>query len=106
MTYQQRLESVKRLDDDQVKQAKADQARHTTYERNIEAVRAICDALQAGPCRKTDLVKTAADNSCISKRNITQALHDHTGEKLADNQFWTMTKEANNAAVYTLNEFL
>ena len=53
MTYPQRLESVKRLDDDQVKQAKTDQARKATYERNIEAIRAIREVLEPGPCRKT-----------------------------------------------------
>jgi hypothetical protein len=106
MTYLERLESIQRLDDEQVKQAKADSAKQATYERNIEAIRAIRDALQAGPCRKTDLVKTAAENSCISKPKIIQALHDHTGKKLSDNQFWTMAKETNNAAVYSLSEFL
>lgn len=106
MTYQQRLESVQRLDDDQIKQAKAEQARQATYDRNLDAIRAIREVLQAGSCSKTDLVKTASQNSGVSKKLIIQALDDHAGNKSDENQFWTVDKEANNAAVYSLNEFL
>lgn len=101
--YYARLESIEEVGAEE--RAKAEQRKRleSTLERNQQAIEAIKDCIRDGITQKTALIKNAHDNSGVSKSKISKALSEHTGSNVAENQFWHINVEDNNAHVYQFN---
>lgn len=101
--YHARLESVEEVGAEE--RAKAEQRKRleSILERNQQAIEAIKDCIRDGITQKTALIKTAHENSGVSKSKISKALSEHTGSNVAENQFWHINVEDNNAHVYQFN---
>ena len=106
ISYQQRLDSVRALGEDEKKAAEKHKAMDAMLERNQEAINAIKDAIRNGVTKKTELIKAAMEISLLSKTTVARALKDHTGLSLAENQFWHVNIEDKNAHVYQLNPYV
>jgi len=103
-SYQERLDSVRAVDDDERQTAERQKALSDTLERNREAVEAIRECLLAeSEMKKTDLIKAAIDRSGVSRAKVIKALRDHTGKSTRDKQFWHADVRDKNAHVYRLN---
>lgn len=101
--YYGRLESVKAVSDEERQAAEEQKRLDLMLERNREAVKAIKDALRDGSQKKTDLVKSAHENSGVSRSKIQRALKEHAGKSIADYQYWHLDIQDKNAHVYALN---
>jgi hypothetical protein len=101
--YFDRLESVMAIDDDERQRAEYQRAMEIKLQKNRLAVDAIMDCIREGITSKTELIKTAAKNSGIPKKKITQALTDHTGPDTSKNQFWFIEIGEHNVNNYRLN---
>ena len=104
LSYQARLDSVRRVTGNEQQEAERRRDLERQYERNREGVEAIKEALSEGHTKKTELITSAMHRSGASRKAITRALREHTGSNPADYQFWTVSREDKNASVYTLNK--
>ncbi len=101
-TYQDRLDSVKPLNEAELKQAQEARRRDELLAHNREAVEAITSCLLEGITLKTELIKEATERSTVSKAKIKTALVDHTGA----GQLWSVEVQGKNAHNYYLNRIL
>jgi len=101
--YDERLESVEEVGREERQAAEKQKKLNAILERNQLAVDAIKDCINENINKKTELIREASDRSGLSKKKITRALSDHTGENIDENQFWYVDKQDKNAHVYQLN---
>lgn len=102
-SYVDRLNSVRPISDFEKRQLEVRQELEQKLANNREAIDAIRTAIQDGKTNKTTLVTEAMKSSGISKKKILKALGDHEGKFQKDGKFWTCTRGADNANIYTLN---
>lgn len=103
VTYQERLDSVRLVGDEERQEVERRNRLDAMLERNREAVEAIKESIKAGHTQKTALLADASERAGLSRRRISKALRDHTGNRLDEHQFWHVSVEARNAHVYQLN---
>lgn len=103
LSYQQRLDSVRSLSPVETDAAVKRRALDAMLERNREAVDAIIATIRAGTTKKTELIKAAMDTSCLSKPVVMRALKEHSGNSVADYQYWHVNVEVKNTHIYQLN---
>ncbi len=102
-TYQDRLDSIKPLNEAELKQAQEARCRDELLTKHSEAIEAITSCLLDDITLKTELIKEATERSTVSKAKITTALVDHTG---AYPQLWCVEVRDKNAHNYHLNRIL
>lgn len=103
VTYQQRLDSVRTVGDEERDKAERRKRTEAKLERNRDAVQAIKDCIRDGTTKKTELINEAHDRSGITKAKVTKALADHTGSKIDEGQLWHVKVQDKNTHVYQLN---
>lgn len=103
--YNDRLDSVTRVSDEEREAAENRRKALARLERNADAVDVIKECIREGIGKKTELVAAACERSGISKVKMLRALKEHTGKSVPDYQFWQVDIEDKNAHVYRLNLF-
>lgn len=103
LSYLERLESVRSLSPLETDAAVKRKTLDAMLERNREAMEAIIATIRAGTTKKTDLIKAAMDLSALPRGKIATALKEHTGNSIADFQFWHVNVQDRNAHVFQLN---
>lgn len=101
--YKRRLESVQEIGKEEQKVAEIQKRMNAKLECNQPAIDVIKDCLREKSWKKTELISEAAERSGLSKKLITKALSDHTGNNIEEYQFWHVNRQDKNAHVYQLN---
>jgi hypothetical protein len=104
VSYQDRLDSVRSLDDTEVEKAERYRDREKVFLRNKDVIEDIKEILCEKPMNQKELVKAVGDNSGVGKNRIIGILKDHNGLNVSSFQFWNFEKSADkNEKIYTLN---
>jgi hypothetical protein len=101
--YADKLESVRQVDDGEIKEAEKRADRERIYEINREIVDAIKEVISGGTTTRTEIIKQAAEIACVSKAKVKRALEKHTGTSIVDFEFWNVGRGEKNAQIYSLN---
>lgn len=102
-SYYKLFDSEQIVDDEQTAKALEQKQLNDRYIENKADIEAIQSVITKGTLKKTEIVAKAAQLSGHSKPKIKRILEEHTGSDIARHQYWTLTVEANNAQLYTLN---
>ena len=104
MHYNNRLDSVRSLTDDEREKAARQDDLERGYVKNKEIIEAISQVLKSEPMNKTELVRSVMTASGFSRRNIIRTLDEHEGINLRAYKFWNAENEDKNTTIYTSNE--
>lgn len=101
--YIERLESVVKVSDEDREKAEKQKRLNSKYEKNLEAIDSIKEVIKEGITKKTELINAVVERTGLTKRKVTTALADHTGNNMAEYQYWHVSVKDKNAHVYQLN---
>lgn len=94
--YQHRLDSVEPADKGSTEQAKKDKIIADKRAKDKPAIDAITETIEQGITLKTDLIRTACEDSGVSRRVLIKALDDYTGS------LWGLSVAGKGAKNYRL----
>lgn len=103
LSYEDRLDSVRLVDDTETKSIQKRQRLDRKLEQNRAAIEVIKEVINAGITQKTALLAEAHTKSGISKSKLQRALDEHTGSNVAEYQYWHVKVADKNAHIYQLN---
>lgn len=105
-SYQDLLDTVQSLSDDDMKRAKSLKDLQTRLDANSSVIWAILDALESGVSLKTEILETARKNCGESLKRVSKVLDDHTGSNYAGGDRWKLSIGEKNAKHYSALPFL
>ncbi len=100
--YQELLDSVRTLSDDEAEAlVKINQA-NNRLETNKEVIGVIKAEIEAGNTNKTELIKAANKQTLASKSMVKKVLDEHTGIYYKKGHRWNFTVKDKNCHIYSL----
>jgi hypothetical protein len=105
VSYQDRLDSVRSLDDTEVEKAEQYRAREKLFLKDRDVIEEIKEVLIEKPLSRQELIRTVKDNSGAGKNRIIRILNEHDGLNVSSFQFWYSEKSGHlNEKIYTFNK--
>lgn len=101
-TYEDLLESVRRIDDVELGLIKERSQLQQTLEDNGELIREICNQIRLGVTEKTKLIKAVNDSSGFSHNKIRSVLSKHEGDLYSLGHRWRVKIGDKNKHQYEL----
>jgi hypothetical protein len=100
--YQELLDSVRSVSEDEAEALAQIHAINTRLSSNKEVMDAITAEIEAGNTNKTELITAVNKSTLVSKARVKRTLDDHTGTKYKDGHRWNYTVKDKNCHIYTL----
>lgn len=101
-TYKELLETVKRLDKEQVAISKLHTEAHQKLEDDAEVIEAVCSAIYSGITSKDKLIKAVRLSTGISTRRVKKVIEARTGGMYALGDRWTCKTGEHNRQTYSV----
>jgi phage/plasmid primase-like uncharacterized protein len=100
--YQELLDSVRTVSEDEAEALAQIHAINTRLSSNKEVMDAITAEIEAGNTNKTELITAVNKSTLVSKARVKRTLDDHTGTKYKDGHRWNYIVKDKNCHIYTL----
>ena len=101
-SYEQLMDSVKRIDSDGIKKMKQQSAILMGLRQDEQIIDAVSEVIQHGVNTKAAIIKSVNKSIGESHGSIRQVLDARTGALYVDGSRWTVATGARNAKIYTL----
>lgn len=100
--YEALLDSVRSVSEAEAEEAKRVKEVADRLSANRGLIEAITEALEEGLCLRTEIIAAVHDRTGESKKRVTKALDEHTGDSMLQGHRWMCERGAKNARVYKL----
>lgn len=101
-SYQELLDTVKRIDREQVEIARLQIEEQKKLDDDAEIISAVCNAIEGGTTSKDKLVKAVKDTTGIGVRQVRKVLDERTGTFYAMGDRWTCSTGKHNKQTYAV----
>jgi len=100
--YQELLDSVKTMSESEADALAQINAVNNRLDANKEVIDVATEAIASGVVKKTELISTIAQTTCVGRSKVLKILEQHTGTNYSKGHRWICTKGDKNVHTYSL----